>query len=202
MGKGKAAPQGGSVWEAGFSRHYSSSGGLVLSRTGIWLNRAGRVCAAMVLVTVSGRADALECRPKTVGYFQQMAAFASRAPSPGELAGIAGSLTGSIGDPARGRLVMIDKEKGNCLACHRVPALSEEPAHGDLGSNLNGVGGRFSEAQLRQIIADPKVLFPNTVMPAFHIVPEFQRVPQSLAAKTVLAPGEVEDIIAFLKELR
>ena len=97
---------------------------------------------------------------------------------------------------------MIDREKGNCLACHRVPALSEEPSHGDLGPNLTGVGGRFTEAQLRQIIVDPKTFFPNTVMPAFHIAADFQRVPPNLAGSTVLAAGEVEDVVAFLKELR
>jgi hypothetical protein len=39
-------------------------------------------------------------------------------------------------------------------------------------------------------------------MPAFHISPDFQRVPRNLAGSTVLAPGEVEDVVAFLKELR
>jgi sulfur-oxidizing protein SoxX len=173
-----------------------------LSTTTTWLNAAGFALAAIVFATISGKADALECKPKTAGYFLQMATFAKTAPSPADLAGIARSLTGSIGDPARGRIVLVDKDKGNCLACHRVPALSEEPAQGDLGPNLNGVGGRFTEAQLRQIMVDPKVLFPNTVMPAFHIVPDFQRIPRNLAGNTVLAPGEVEDVIAFLKDLR
>jgi L-cysteine S-thiosulfotransferase len=168
----------------------------------IWLNGAAFALAAMVVTASWSGADALECKPKTTGYFLQMAAIAAKTPTPAELVGIAQSLTGSIGDPARGRLVMIDQEKGNCLACHRVPALSEEPAHGDLGPSLNGVGGRYTEAQLRQIIVDPKVLFPNTIMPAFHTSPDFQRVPQNLAASTVLAPGEVEDVIAFLKNLR
>ncbi len=171
-----------------------------------WRGGSLSVGAAFVLVVlvfsaVSPDAHALECKPKTAGYFHQMAAFA-QAPSPGELVGITQSLTGSIGDPARGRLVIVDKQKGNCLACHRVPALSEEPAHGDVGPNLNGVGGRFTEAQLRQIIVDPKVLYPDTVMPAFHTTPEFQRVPPSLTAQTLLAPGDVEDVIAFLKDLR
>jgi sulfur-oxidizing protein SoxX len=155
----------------------------------------------MAFALLPGRLSALECKPKTAGYFQNMAAFAKTAPSPADLVGIVQSLTGSIGDPARGRLVLVDRDKGNCLACHRIPALSEEPAHGDLGPNLNGVGGRFTEPQLRQIVADPKVLFPNTVMPAFHMVPDFQRVPKNLAG-TVLTPGEVEDVVAFLKDLR
>lgn len=166
------------------------------------LNRVGLALAAMAVAASSPRAEPLECKPKTTGYFQQMAAFAHNAPSPADLVGIGQSLTGSIGDPARGRLVVVEQDKGNCLACHRIPALSEEPAHGDLGPNLNGVGARFTEAQLRQIIVDPKVLFPNTVMPAFHIAAEFQRVPQALEGHTVLAAGEVEDVIAYLKDLR
>jgi L-cysteine S-thiosulfotransferase len=162
----------------------------------------GLILAVLLATALPGGATALECKPKTAGYFQQMAAFANSGPSPSDLAGIIRPLAESIGDPARGRVVMIDKDKGNCLACHRVPALSEEPAHGDLGPNLTGVGGRFTEAQLRQIIVDPKTFFPNTVMPAFHISPDFQRVPTRLAGSTVLAPGEVEDVVAFLKELR
>lgn len=170
-----------------------------------WATHWARVFAAALTAfaaVLPPPANALECKPKSTGYFQQMAAFANITPSPADQVGIGQSLTGSIGDPARGRLVMIDKEKGNCLACHRVPALGEEPAHGDLGPNLNAVGGRYTEAQLRQIIVDPKVLFPNTVMPAYHIPPDFQRVPRSLAAMTVLAPSEVEDVIAYLKDLR
>ena len=175
----------------------------MVSRCGMrWPRVLTLALAALVAAAVPQSANALECKPKATGYFQQMAAFANISPSPAELVGIGRSLTGSIGDPARGRLVMIDKDKGNCLACHRVPALGEEPAHGDLGPNLNAVGGRYTEAQLRQIIVDPKVLFPNTVMPAFHIPPDFARMPRSLAAKTVLAPGEVEDVIAYLKNLR
>ena len=48
--------------------------------------------------------------------------------------------------PAKGRTAMISPDKGNCLACHRVAALSGEPNHGDLGPTLNGVGLRYSEA--------------------------------------------------------
>jgi sulfur-oxidizing protein SoxX len=188
--------QRGCIWRHG------PRGGIDRPEAWSWLTAAGHILAAMVFTAISSGAHALECKPKTAGYFQQMAAFANKSLSPGDLVGITQSLTGAIGDPARGRLVMIDKEKGNCLACHRVPALGEEPTHGDLGPNLNGVSARFTEAQLRQIIVDPKVLFPNTIMPAFHISPEFQRVPRSLAANTVLPPGDVEDVIAFLKNLR
>ena len=167
----------------------------------VWRDGARFALAAMAVSAASPAADALECKPKTTGYFQQMPAFA-KAPSPADLAGMTQSLTGSIGDPARGRLVVIDRQKGNCLACHRVPALGEEPSHGDVGPNLNGVGGRFTESQLRQIVVDPKVMYPDTVMPAYHAVPDFKRVPRNLAGQPVLEPGEVEDVIAYLKDLR
>lgn len=160
------------------------------------------MAAALLAGLLPERAWAQQCQPKTAGYFQQMATLAQRAPSPIDLAGIIQPLNGVIGDPARGRLVMIDQYKGNCLACHRVPSLSEEPSHGDLGKNLSGVGGRYTEGQLRQIVVDPKLLFPNTVMPAFHVLPQFQRTPQRLAGQAVLSADEVEDVVAYLKTLR
>ena len=82
-----------------------------MNRTIIWPSRVGLAFAAIGTSPPfrAGR-NALECKPKTAGYFQQMAAFAIKAPSPAELVGITQSLTGSIGDPARGRVVMIDKE--------------------------------------------------------------------------------------------
>src|SRR5262245_38939684 len=97
-------------------------------------------------------AGAQQCKPKTSGYFTQMTGANLRAASPVDLAGLVRSLTGAIGDPARGRGIMADPERGNCLACHNVPALGDQPGHGDLGPSLSGVGGRYTEAQIRQII--------------------------------------------------
>lgn len=168
-----------------------------------WQKRVGGFVAALMLVAATGpQARAEQCKPrKTAGYYL-LVEPSLRTSSPSDMAGIPASLTGSIGDPARGRRLIVDADKGNCLACHRVPAISEEPAHGDLGQNLNTVGARFTEAQLRQLIVDPKVLYPNTVMPAYHALPDFPRVPAGLTGRTVLTPGEVEDVIAFLKNLR
>jgi sulfur-oxidizing protein SoxX len=155
-----------------------------------------------MLVSAAGApARAAQCTPKTAGYFLQ-AEPSLKTVSPSTMAGIIASLTGSIGDPVRGRLIMADRERGNCLACHRVAVMSEEPNQGNLGPNLNAVGGRYTEAQLRQLIVDPKMLYPNTVMPAFHAAPDFARVPEGLAGKPVLSAGEVEDVIAFLKNLK
>jgi sulfur-oxidizing protein SoxX len=165
----------------------------------------GIVCslgAAALFAFFCASASAQQCKPKTAGYFMEMTASSPRALSPVQLAGIVRSLTGSIGDPARGRGVMADPDKGNCLACHNVPALGDQPGNGDLGPSLNGVGGRYTEGQIRQILVDPGVLFPDSVMPAYYKPLQYSGIPDKLAGKTVLSAGEVEDIVAFLKNLR
>jgi sulfur-oxidizing protein SoxX len=166
------------------------------------LSAALSLSVSFLCIATASPAGAQQCTPKTAGYFTQMPAFGRTAPSPVQLAGIPQSLTGAIGSPARGRQVVADEGKGNCLACHPVPALSELADHGDLGPNLAGVGARFTEAQLRQILVDPNVLFQDTIMPAYHKPPAFDRVPADLAGKTVLSADEVEDIVAFLKNLK
>ncbi len=160
------------------------------------------LAAAFLFILTAISASAQQCNSKTAGYFKQMPAFSRAGPSPIALAGIIRSLTGAIGNPARGRQIMADEAQGNCLACHPVPALGDRPAHGNLGPSLAGVGGRYTEPQLRQILVDPGVLFPETVMPAYHKPPTFDRIPQALAGKTILSASEVEDIVAFLKNLK
>ena len=56
---------------------------------------------------------------------------------------IAESLTGKPGDAAKGRKLAISRKQGNCLACHKMP-IPEQPFHGEVGPELNGVAGRLS----------------------------------------------------------
>jgi sulfur-oxidizing protein SoxX len=156
----------------------------------------------LALMCAGAAAQALECKPKTAGYFKDVEAAAARMPLPLAGDGLARSLTGALGDPQKGRLAMINPEKGNCIACHRVAALSGEPSHGDLGPTLNGVGSRYSEAQLRQLVIDPKTVYQNTIMPAFHITQGLDRVPAAFSGQPILTAAEVEDVVAFLKTLR
>jgi L-cysteine S-thiosulfotransferase len=146
---------------------------------------------------------AIECKPKTAGYFKTLETAAlAGASSPVEASGVSRSLTGGLGDPQRGRLVMINPDKGNCIACHRIAALSSEPTHGDLGPTLNSVASRYTEAQLRQLIINAQTFFPNTIMPGFHITEGLDRVPAAFAGQPILSAAEVEDVVAFLKTLR
>lgn len=110
------------------------------------------------------------------------------------------SLTGKPGDPVTGRKVVINRKKGNCLACHQMP-IPEQQFHGETGPDLSDVGARMSEAELRMRLVDPKVVNPDTMMPSFYKT-DLHRVLKSFQGKTVLDAQEVEDIIAYLKTLK
>src|SRR5262245_61586628 len=67
---------------------------------------------------------------------------------------IAASLTGKAGDPQKGRQVIVGRTLGNCIACHEVTALKNEPYHGNTAPSLDGVASRMSEGELRLRIVD------------------------------------------------
>jgi L-cysteine S-thiosulfotransferase len=153
--------------------------------------------AALLSCLAVGAAVAQQCKPKAVGYFTRMATF-SRA-KPAEMVGLAEPVTGAIGNPGRGGQIAAEAQKGGCLACHRVPGFGGEA---DLGPNLASAGQRYTEAQLRQIVVDPHKLFPDSVMPAYYKAADYARVPPGLAGKTILSAQDVEDVVAFLKNLK
>ena len=116
--------------------------------------------------------------------------------------GIPASLTGAPGDPEAGKKVLINRKQGNCLACHVVSALSDQPFHGEVGPPLDGAGDRWEEAQLRLIVADSKRVFEGTIMPAFHRTDGLSRVAKKFKGKTILSAAQVEDVVAYLKTLK
>ena len=54
---------------------------------------------------------------------------------------IPASLTGTAGDPARGRAIVVDRRLGACLLCHSGP-FPDEKFQGNLAPDLSGVGAR------------------------------------------------------------
>ncbi len=112
------------------------------------------------------------------------------------------SLTGSAGNADVGKKVFLTRTLGNCLACHQVSSLKSEEFHGEFGPSLDGVAGRYSEAQLRLIVADPKRIFTDTVMPAFYKNDGLSRVRPEFVGKTILTAAQVEDVVAFLGTLK
>lgn len=112
------------------------------------------------------------------------------------------SFTGKPGNAAKGRKIMISRKKGNCLACHAITALKDQPDHGNVGPSLDGVASRYSVAQLRARLANPKGFNPGTIMPAFLKKTGLHRVMKKFKGKSILSRQEVEDVIAYLMTLK
>ncbi len=115
--------------------------------------------------------------------------------------GIPEYLSGQPGDPERGREIAIRRNKGNCLACHKMP-IPDAQYHGEVAPDLAGVGSRMPEAELRLRIVNPKIVNPDTMMPSFYRISGLHRVAKQFRGKTILTPQEVEDVVAYLKTLR
>src|SRR5579859_6513787 len=111
-------------------------------------------------------------------------------------------LTGKRGDPQAGAKVVVERTQGNCLSCHEITALREEPFHGEIGPSLDGVASRWDTATLRMIVVNPKRVFgEETVMPAFYRVDGLKRVRPEFAGKPILDAQQVEDVVAYLATL-
>jgi sulfur-oxidizing protein SoxX len=134
-------------------------------------------------------------------------AFASGVIAPGDVMvkdnAIETSVTGVAGDPAEGRKTFADRKLGNCLACHAVSDLSEQLFHGEVGPELDGVADRWSEGELRAIVANSKSIFTEeTVMPGFYSLEVGADVREDLVGKTILTAEQVEDVVAYLTTLK
>jgi sulfur-oxidizing protein SoxX len=111
-------------------------------------------------------------------------------------------LGGLAGDPERGRMLVAARDKGNCLACHRLP-IPEEADHGTVGPPLAGVGARLTPGQIRLRLVDETYINPATIMPGYYRDPaRLHRVAPALAGRTLLSAQEIEDVLAYLVTLR
>ena len=127
----------------------------------------------------------------------------------GEYGSVAESLSGVPGDPENGRVVMTTRGLGNCIACHQVTDLEEFPFHGGVGPSLDGVGDRWQEADLRGIVSNAKLTFPESVMPAFYVVDGFNRPGDGFTGQAASGPldpllsaQDIEDVVAYLMTLK
>jgi sulfur-oxidizing protein SoxX len=112
-----------------------------------------------------------------------------------------GSLTGKPGDPARGRAIVADRQVGLCLLCHSGP-FPEERFQGDLAPSLAGAGSRWSEAQLRLRLVDPKRFNPATIMPSYRRTEGLSRVAPARRGRPLFTDEQVEDVVAYLATLK
>jgi sulfur-oxidizing protein SoxA len=83
----------------------------------------------------------------------------------------------------------MDRVKGPCTGCHLVPGDDVWPA-GSVGPDLSTLADRkLPDAYLYQHLWDPRVTFPQTVMPPW-------------GAQGVFTPEEIVHLVTFLQTLR
>ena len=112
------------------------------------------------------------------------------------------SLTGAAGNAENGRKVFANRKLGNCLACHMNEDLAEQPFHGEVGPPLDGVADRWSPEELRGIVSKSKMMFDDTIMPAFYIDTGYIRPLENFEGKSILSAQDVEDVVAYLLTLK
>jgi L-cysteine S-thiosulfotransferase len=114
---------------------------------------------------------------------------------------IPASLTGTKGDPARGREIVTNHTVGLCLLCHSGP-FPEDRFQGNVAPDLSSAGARLNEGQLRLRIVDASKINPGTIMPPFYRIDGLTRVAAVYRDKPVLTPVDVEDVVAYLMTLK
>ena len=148
----------------------------------------------VVSLMLGGAAQAEEVAPASVTY---------------EEGAVSVSLSGAPGNPENGAKIM-NKGSGNCIACHQVTALNDLPFHGEIGPPLDGAADRWTEAELRGIVANAKIMFPDTMMPAFYKVSGFVRPGNAYTGKAaaegdltpLLTAQEIEDVVSYLMTMK
>ena len=111
------------------------------------------------------------------------------------------ALAGAKGDPQRGRAIVATRSIGLCVMCHPAP-LPEAPLQGNIGPDLKGTGGRWSEGQLRLRVVDASRLNPQTIMPPYYRVDDLVDVSRNFRDKPILNAQQIEDVVAYLVTLR
>ena len=114
--------------------------------------------------------------------------------------GIPESLTGSPGDAARGRALVLTRTT-TCILCHSGP-FPETRFQGDLAPDLTGAGNRWSVSQLRLRLVDASRFNPETIMPSYYRNDGLVRVGRNFIGKPILSTVEIEDVVAYLATLR
>ena len=115
--------------------------------------------------------------------------------------GLPEALEGAVGDAARGRAIVASRQAGLCLLCHGGP-IPEERFQGNLAPDLAGAGKRWSTAQLRLRLVDPRRLNPDSIMPAYYRSTGLTRVGRAWEGKPILNAQQIEDVVAYLATLK
>lgn len=105
------------------------------------------------------------------------------------------------GDPLRGEAIVSSRQTGLCLLCHNAP-VGDARFQGNLAPSLAGAGKRWTAAQLRQRVVNPRSLNPDSIMPAYASTDGLNRVGPAWAGQPLLTSQQIEDVVAYLLTLR
>lgn len=88
--------------------------------------------------------------------------------------------------PSAGREIAHGPEKGNCLACHKMPADPEAETLATLGPTLEKIKQRYPDrAKLRAQIWDARKKNPATIMPPY-------------GAHRILTEEEIDQVVEYI----
>lgn len=155
------------------------------------------------IVTICHRIIAIILLALLVGVWQmRLVARAAQRMSwpPLPTAPIVQPLTTIAGDVARGRAIVLDRKRGDCVVCHVMP-LPDQQSHGTIGPPLFGLATHFTPESLRRRLVDPRTVNPQSVMPAYHKVSGLYAVLGRYRNQPILSAQEIEDVISYLLSL-
>ena len=67
---------------------------------------------------------------------------------------------------------------------------------------MAGVGARLGQGQLRLRVVDSARINPQSIMPAYYRIEGFNQVAPAYRGKPLLSPQQVEDVVAYLVQLK
>jgi sulfur-oxidizing protein SoxX len=90
--------------------------------------------------------------------------------------------------------IMTSRQSGNCIACHAVPGV--EGLVSTFGPSLQGVGRKWSTAQLRQWVRDARHIQPNTLMPPYGTA---EGLNKANPARPILTEAQIAEVVDTLQ---
>lgn len=96
-----------------------------------------------------------------------------------------------------GLRIMLDRNGGNCIACHALPG--QTGVISTFGPPLHKVGARYDELTLRRWVTDARQINADTLMPPFGTLQGTQRVNST---QPMLTPEQINQVVAALQTLR
>jgi sulfur-oxidizing protein SoxX len=89
--------------------------------------------------------------------------------------------------------IMTNRQSGNCMACHDLPGVSGFTSN--FAPPLQGVGSKWTIAELTQWVSDARKINPNTLIPPFGTTQGLTKV---ISDRAVLSPDQISQVVETL----